>query len=513
MSLPRYTLCQSSLIVLLISAILRVWNFIKALSSAEWYLPRSLAASAADSCRMVASRWRCSTPAYKGEASSSSSALTASRVCTSSPSRKDRCFWSSVLRCRTAITWRRRCSTSRPPRSFSKVSISCWCCWASASTFFSRMLACSASRTASFFFLLSSAPSRRARRPSSSRSEALTLPSAAASFAFKASAFSTRPCITSMDLVSSASASTSRCSVRTLASWMSRSCRNRATACCRSSRSALARAPVDSAAALDRRAVSVLSWSSTLRTASSESTSLRRATWDCSSCMRPFCSAICVLSCSCCLASRSRCMRTESSSLPSSTSCSCRALSWSRSACSETLELAPSKRASLPRTATRSSSTECESRCKAEASGRSSCRALTCSSRRFLSRSCGSRAVRRERSSSAAGWTSFSLRGSSSRRKISRRSQRGRWASRDASCDWTSFSFWWLDSKNPGILAISFSMASSKVARSPAPWKPRLQNWQMFLDRDFSRNFSYICLALSVMDTSFRASSICCLTS
>lgn len=55
-----------------------------------------------------------------------------------------------------------------------------------------------------------------------------------------------------------------------------------------------------------------------------------------------------------------------------------------------------------------------------------------------------------------------------------------------------------------GAPAMSFSTDSSKSSRSlESGAKALLQNWQAFFARDFSRNLSYMCLALSVIARSF----------
>mmetsp|Transcript_104907 Transcript_104907/g.321377 ORF Transcript_104907/g.321377 Transcript_104907/m.321377 type:complete len:238 (+) Transcript_104907:386-1099(+) len=232
---------------------------------------------------------------------------------------------------RLASTARRNASMSRPPSSRITPASSPSCACASASKLLRRRLAWRLSRTCSRLRRRSSSFSSRARRPSSSRSALPTASSAARTWAFKASAFSTRPRITSMARSNSVRASTSRCMERTSVSRPSVSRRNAVISSFFSVRSWRAREPADSAVAFARCAASVHSRRSVWRAASSESTSPHLATCDCSNWSRPFCSASCVRRVSCCFASRSRWVRTESSSPPSWTSCSCSLRSWSRS--------------------------------------------------------------------------------------------------------------------------------------------------------------------------------------
>mmetsp|Transcript_88969 Transcript_88969/g.176988 ORF Transcript_88969/g.176988 Transcript_88969/m.176988 type:complete len:214 (-) Transcript_88969:2371-3012(-) len=208
-------------------------------------------------------------------------------------------------------------------------------------------------------------------------------------------------------------ASTSRCNFLTSPSRVSDSLRNFAVTSLRSCCNTRVLAPAASAAARARFATSLQSRWSICRAASSVSTSPRRATCTCSSCKRPFCSASCVRNCSCCLERRSRCVRTESSSRPSSTSCSCKVRSWSLSAWRETFELAPSNLASLARAPARRSSTLRTIRCSAEASVRRFCNSCTFSSIRLMPCISGSRAACATLASSEKCPVSFCLRGMS----------------------------------------------------------------------------------------------------
>mmetsp|Transcript_91784 Transcript_91784/g.264082 ORF Transcript_91784/g.264082 Transcript_91784/m.264082 type:complete len:280 (-) Transcript_91784:1008-1847(-) len=276
---------------LLISAIFMEWYFMRALSSAAWYRPRSFVAYAADSCLITASRCLCSTPTYNGLCRSAARDRIASLVCAKEPSQKAFRRWSSAVCARPASTLRRKALMSLPPNWAMSWSNSVWCDCASASKLFSRRFAWRLSRTDSRFRFRSSSPSSRARKPSRSRSALLTASSAALTCAFNASAFSTRTRITSSVFSSSDRESTSRCKDRTSASRVSVSRRKASASWARSFRSCCARPPADSAVARARVAASVHSRSSACRLASSESTSPRRATCDCSSCNRPFCSA------------------------------------------------------------------------------------------------------------------------------------------------------------------------------------------------------------------------------
>mmetsp|Transcript_19929 Transcript_19929/g.56133 ORF Transcript_19929/g.56133 Transcript_19929/m.56133 type:complete len:228 (+) Transcript_19929:1625-2308(+) len=157
----------------------------------------------------------------------------------------------------------------------------------------------------------------------------------------------------------------------------------------------------------------------------------------------------------------------------------------------------------------RSSSTVRAPRNRAEASGLKSWSWRALSSNRLFSRSSGSRAACAARSSSATRLTSFCFRGISTCRNCTMRSHFGRCASRRLCSSWASPKRLWLSSRNAGIFTISLSTESSNVLRSLSVEKHRRQNWQAFLARDFSRNFSYMCLALSVIAKSLRASSTC----
>mmetsp|Transcript_71168 Transcript_71168/g.201884 ORF Transcript_71168/g.201884 Transcript_71168/m.201884 type:complete len:438 (+) Transcript_71168:389-1702(+) len=134
---------------------------------------------------------------------------------------------------------------------------------------------------------------------------------------------------------------------------------------------------------------------------------------------------------------------------------------------------------------------------------RSSCSCCTRSSRRRRSRSAGSAAACVARSSSAQVARAFCFWGISTCRNCSSRSQRGRCASRRLSSSRASPILRWLSSRYVGIFSISLCTVSSNLALSSSLLKPRRQNWHVFFVSDFSRNFSYMCFALSVIATSF----------